>query len=167
MKIALRLGLVALQLILGLALADRAVFAADEDKFLGTWALNAAKSSAPSGTLPSSATVVLSKASSGMYKSVSDTALGGQALHSEITFTTDGKEYSPVTTPAPPPGTPTITQSFERVSAAAYKALLKLNGTTIATILNEVSADGKTLTATTTGVGAAANVTATLVFDRK
>jgi hypothetical protein len=167
MKIALRLGLVALQLVVGLTLVNRAAFAADEDKFLGTWALNPAKSSAPAGAVPSSATVVLTKSGSDMYKSVSDTTLAGQPLHSETTFKTDGKDYSPVTTPAPPPGTPSITQSFERVSAAAYKTLLKINGMVIATILYEVSADGKTLTSTTTGVGAAANVTATLVFDRK
>jgi hypothetical protein len=167
MRLPLRLGLAALSLVIGLAVADRSAFAADEDKFLGTWALNPAKSSAPPGALPSGATVVLSKSGSGMYKYVSDTAIAGQQVHSEITFATDGKDYSPVTTPAPPPGTPTITQSFERVSASAYKTLLKVNGTTLATIVNEVSADGKTLTSTTTGVGAAANVTVTLVFDRK
>src|SRR5262249_54153304 len=142
-------------------------FAADEDKFLGTWTLNPAKSTAPAGAMPSSATVVLSKAAEGSYKSVTDTTIAGMPIHSEITFTTDGKEYSPVTTPAPPPGMPTIMQTFERVSASVYKTALKVNGTAMATILYEVSADGKTLTSTTTGVGPAANVSVTLVFDRK
>ena len=41
MRHVLRFSLVALQLILAVALAERAAFAADEDKFLGTWALNA------------------------------------------------------------------------------------------------------------------------------
>ena len=167
MKLASRSGLLALQLLLVLAFAGRAAFAADEDKFLGTWVLNPAKSSAPAGAVPSSATVVLSRSGSDTYKYVTDTTLAGQSFHSEITFAIDGKDYSPVSTPAPPPGTPSITQSFERVSAAAYKFLLKVNGTAIATILNEVSADGKTLTSTTAPVGAAANVTVTLVFDRK
>ncbi|HVS22618.1 MAG TPA: hypothetical protein VMU03_02740 [Gammaproteobacteria bacterium] len=168
MRHVLRLSLVALQLILAVALAERAASAADEDKFLGTWALNAAKSSAPAGGVPSSATVVLSKTGeAGTYKSVSDFNLAGTALHSEITFTIDGKDYTPVSTPAPPPGTPSVTQSFERVGSSAYKASVKVNGTTVATILNEVSADGKTLTSTTTGAGAAAGVMATLVFDRK
>jgi len=167
MKIFLRSGVVGLQLLLALAVADRAAFAADEDKFIGSWALNPSKSSAPAGALPSSATVIVSKESSGMYKSVTDTSLAGQAIHSEITFATDGKDYSPVTTPAPPAGTPTITESFERVSPTAYKTSLKLNGMPIATILNEVSADGKTFTATTTGMGPAANVSAKLVFERK
>ena len=167
MKIALRLGLVALQLVVGLALVNRAAFSADEDKFLGTWVLNAAQSKAPAGTLPTSATVVLGKAASGMYKSASDTTLAGISSHSEITFATDGKDYAPVVTPAPPPGSPSISQSFERVSASAYKGSVKLNGQIIATTLNEVSADGKTFTSTTTGVGPAAGVVATMVFDRK
>jgi len=167
MKLVSRSGLVALQLVLALTLANRGAFAADEDKFLGTWALNPAKSTAPAGAVPSSATVVLSKTGAGTYKSVTDTTLAGTPIHSEITFTTDGKESSPVTTPAPPGGGPTITQTFERVSASAYKTALKLNGTAMATILYEVSADNKTLTSTTTGVGPAANMSVTLVFDRK
>src|SRR5215471_18870584 len=101
MKVVSRSGLVALQLLLALTLANRAAFAADEDKFLGTWALNPAKSTAPAGAMPSSATLVLSKTGAGTYKSVSDTNLGaGTPIHSELTFTTDGKESSPVTTPA-------------------------------------------------------------------
>jgi len=167
MKLTLHLGFIALQIILVLVLADRAAFAADEDKFLGTWVLNVEKSKAPQGAMPTSATVVLTKMGSGMYKSVSDTALATILSHSEITFATDGKDYSPVATPPPPPGTPAVTQSFERVSATAYKSAVKLGGETIATVLNEVSADGKTLTITTTGVGPAANVVVVMVCDRK
>jgi hypothetical protein len=169
MKIASRLGLVALQLTIGLALVNRVGFAADEDKFLGTWALNAGQSKAPGGAggLPTNATVVVTKAGSGMYKSVSDTTMSGISAHSEITFATDGKDYAPVVTPAPPPGAASITQSFERVSATAYKGSIKLNGQVIATTMNEVSTDGKTFTITTTGVGPAAGVVATMVFDRK
>ena len=165
MKTPLRSGLVVLQLLLALVVAERAAFAADEDKFLGNWALNPSKSSGPAGVVPSSATMALSKTSSEMYKSVSELSLGGQSQHSEITFAIDGKEYSPVTTPAPQAGT-MLTESFERVSAGAYKASVKLNGMLVATILYELSADGKTLTSTTTGVGAAANVSAKLVFER-
>jgi hypothetical protein len=165
MRFTLRSGFVTL--LLFLALSGRAALAADEDAFLGTWVLNAAKSTVPAGAMPSSATVVLSRAGEGMFKSVSDTTLGAAAAHAEITFAIDGKDYAPVTTPAPPAGTPPIAQSFERVSAKAYKTSVKLAGQTVAVILNEVSADGKTLTLTTTGVGAAANLTATLLFDRK
>jgi len=167
MKIASRFGLVALQLAFGLTLVHHAALAADEDKFLGTWTLNAAQSKAPGGALPTSATVVVSKAGSGMYKSVSDTTMAGISGHSEITFATDGKDYTPVVTPTPPGGSPSISQSFERVSASSYKGSIKMNGQVIATTVNEVSADGKTFTITTTGVGPAAGVVAAMVFDRK
>lgn len=167
MKIASRLGLLALQLTVGLVLVNHTAFAADEDKFLGTWTLNAAQSKAPGGALPTNATVVVTKAGSGMYKSVSETTMAGVSAHSELTFATDGKDYAPVVTPAPPGGSPSITQSFERVSATAYKGSIKMNGQVIATTVNEVSADGKTFTITTTGAGPAVGVMATMVFDRK
>ena len=61
--------------------------------------------------------------------------MAGQQIRAELTFATDGKEYAPVTTPAPPPGSPTITETFERVSANVYKADLKMNGQTIATLM--------------------------------
>jgi hypothetical protein len=139
---------------------------ADEDRFVGTWVLNAAKSSGPPGTVPDSSTVVVSDAGSGMYKSVSDNVIAGRALHTEITFAADGKDYVPVTTPARP-GAPTVTQSFERVAAATYKVSIKINGNVVATVLEEVSADGRTLTTTTTGSGQLAGVSNVTVFDKK
>ena len=157
----------AFTLCLGLALASGATFAADLDKFIGTWELNASKSEVPGGATPDKATVVVTDAGAGKVKSVSDTAMAGQQIHSELTFAADGKDYTPVTTPAMPPGSPTITEAFERVSATVYKTDLKMNGQTIATLMNEVSADGKTLKVTTQGVGAAAGVTSTMVFDKK
>lgn len=165
MKIPKRLGF--LTLCLGLALARGAAFAADTDKFVGTWELNASKSQVPGGATPDKATVVVTDAGGGKLKSVSDTTMAGQQIRAELTFAADGKEYAPVTTPAPPPGSPTITETFERVSANVYKADLKMNGQTIATLMEEVSADGKTLKVTTQGVGAASGVTSTMVFDKK
>jgi len=165
MKISKRFGFVTL--CLGLALARGAAFAADMDKFIGTWELNASKSQIPGGATPDKATVVVTDAGGGKLKSVSDTNMSGQNVHAELTFAADGKDYTPVTTPAPPPGSPTITESFERVSANVYKTELKMSGQTIATLMQEVSADGKSLKVTTQGVGAAANVTSTMVFDKK
>ena len=165
MKVSKRFAVVTL--CLGFALARATAFAADTDKFLGTWQFNATKSQVPGGATPDKATVVVTDAGGGKLKSVTDTAMAGQQVHSELTFAADGKDYAPVTTPAPPPGGPTITQSFTRVSANVYKAELKMNGQTIATLMEEVSADGKTLKLTTQGVGAAAGVTSTMVFDKK
>ncbi len=141
--------------------------AAAGDPFVGTWVLNLDKSKVPPGTpAPSSATMVVTEAD-GQYKSVSDTSMANTNIHVELTFATDGKDYTPVLTPAPPPGTPTIAESFERVGKTSYKTTLKMNGQPIATELSEVSGDGKTLTVTTTGLGAAANLSNVAVFDKK
>jgi hypothetical protein len=164
MKVSKRLGFVTLWV--GFAFAC-ATFAADTDKFLGTWVFNASKSQVPGGATPDKATIVVSDAGGGKLKTVSDTAMAGQQIHAELTFAIDGKDYVPTTTPAPPAGSPVIAESFERVSPTAVKASLKMNGQAIATMLEEVSADGKTLKVSTQGVGPAANVASTMVFDKQ
>jgi hypothetical protein len=139
---------------------------ADEDRFLGTWVLNAAKSNGPPGTVPESSTVVVSEAGSGTYKSVSDSVIAGGAVHTEVTYAADGKDYTPVTTPARP-GAPAVTQSFERIDATTYKISVKVNGQVVVTVLEEVSTDGRTMTITTTGTGRLAGVSNVTVFDKK
>jgi hypothetical protein len=154
---------------LGVGLCFARAFAADTDAFLGTWILNPAKSQVPAGALPSSASMVVTDLGGGKFKSTSETSMAGQQIHSEITFAADGKDYVPVTTPAPAAGGPQIAESFERVNATTYKTALKLAGLQIATILEEISADGKTLTMTTTGAEGtpAAGVKTVMVFERK
>lgn len=165
MKISKRFGFATL--CLGFAVACGAAFAADTDKFLGTWMFNASKSQVPGGATPDKATIVVTDAGGGKLKSVSDTTMVGQQVHAELTFAIDGKDYAPTTTPAPPPGSPAIAESFERVSPTAVKASLKMNGQTIATMMEEVSTDGRTLKVTTQGAGPASNVTSTMVFDKQ
>lgn len=139
-----------------------------QEKFVGSWVLNAAKSEGPPGGVPPNVAVDISNAGGGMYKSVSVTTQAAGTTHSEITFGVDGKEYPTVTTPERP-GVPPITQSFERVSDTSYKTTLRLGagGQVIATMLNELSDDGKSLKLTTTGVGPFVAMSNKLVFDRK
>jgi hypothetical protein len=160
-----RAGLVALFAGLAMALATSRGFA-DEELFLGTWVLNAAKSKGPATVVPESATMVISDLGSGKYKSVTDNVAARVKTHVEVTFATDGKDYPLVTTPTVA-GMPPVTQSFERVNATTYKVSLKVNGQLMATALEEVSADGKTLTATTMGIGQFATISNVTVFDRK
>lgn len=148
-----------------LALAGSAALAA-EDPFIGTWVLNAAKSQFPPGAQPDSTTIVVSDAGDGMLKSVSDTSTGGLTIHGEVTFAVDGKDYTPVSTPPPPPGA-TVTQSSERIGERAYKTSIKMNGEVAVTMLSEVSVDGKTLTISSASAGAATGVTSVMVLDRK
>ncbi len=162
MNLAARIGAVALS---GLLLAAATALAAD-DPFLGTWVLNVAQSKAPIGAVPGSATVTVTSAGPGRYRSVSETAIGGATMRGEITFGMDGKDYKAQISPAPP-GVQSMAQSFERVSGHAYRTTVKVNGQAIATTLNEVSADGRTLTLTTTGTGARASTPTLTVFDKR
>ena len=173
MKLTSRFAAAFLALALVVGFADRAALAGDADAFLGTWTLNAAKSTMPQGGPPMEVTLTVSDAGGGKYKSVTEASVAGQAYKVEITFAIDGKDYAPVVTPAPPGGTPSISQSYERVSAKSYKSTSKMNGQALATSTSEVSADGKSMTVTTTAAGGAAAVGAPagtlnkLVFDKK
>jgi hypothetical protein len=139
---------------------------AQSDPLLGTWVLNVAKSQGPPGTLPDSATVVVSDAGGGKYRAVSDTSMTGIAIHAEVTFAMDGSDVTPVVTPEMPGGM-SVTQSAERLGPGSYKSTVKMNGAVVATATNEVSADGKTLTVVSTGQGIAAGASSTTIFDRK
>jgi hypothetical protein len=150
-------------LLLGLTLAFSLNSFAQESRFVGSWVLDAAKSKAP--LLPSSSTVTISEAGGGQFKSVSDSSVAGQTVHSEITFAVDGKDYVTRTDPAPPGGT-SITQSFEKLSATSYQTRVKFGGQEIATSVQELSTDGKTMTLTTTA-GTNGSMSTVLVYNRK
>jgi hypothetical protein len=156
--------LIAFALVVGLA--GPAALAGDADALLGAWTLNTAKSSLPPGAPPIGVTLTVTDAGGGKYKSVTETSVAGQAYKVEVTFAIDGKDYAPVITPAPPAGSPTTTQSYEKVSAKAYKSVLKMNGQVAATSTSEVSADGKVMTVKTTATGGG-DALNTLVFDKK
>jgi hypothetical protein len=167
MKLSSRFAASFLALCLVVGLTGRAALAGDADAFLGTWTLNSAKSTLPQGGPPIVVTLTVTDAGGGKYKSVTETSVAGQAYKVEITFAVDGKDYVPVVTPAPP-GMPPTSQSYERVSAKAYKSTVKMNGQVAATSTSEVSADGKVMTVKTTGAGGAGgDALNTLVFDKK
>lgn len=135
-------------------------------EFVGSWVLDTASSEAPPGVAPTAGTLEITAAGDGKFTSVSEATVNGTTGRSEVTFSVDGKDYETTATPAPP-GAPSVTQAFERVSDTVYKTSIKLNGQLLATALTEVSGDGKTLTQTTTGVGQFAALSSTAVFRRK
>jgi len=169
MKLTSRFAASFLALALAVGLTGRAALAGDAEAFLGTWALNAAKSTLPQGGPPIDVTLTVTDVGGGKYKSVTETSVAGQAYKVEITFAIDGKDYAPVITPAPPGGVPPTSQSYERVNAKSYKTSVKMNGQVAATSTSEISADGKTMTVTTSaaGGGATAGVVNKLIFDKK
>ena len=164
MKLSSRIAASLLALALAVGVPGRAALAGDADAFLGTWVLNAAKSTLAQVAGAVSLTLTVSDAGGGKYKSVTEASVAGQPYKVEITFAIDGKDYAPVITPAPPGGAPSMTQSYERVSAKSYKSTAKMNGQQVATSTSEVSADGNVMTVKTMA-GAAGDTT--LVFDKK
>ena len=140
-------------------------FVQAQDALVGSWVLDPAKNQGAPGTVPTAGTAKITAAGGGKYTSVSEVSVGDATGRSEITYSVDGKDYAVMLTP-PPPGA-AITQSMERVSDTAWSSNLKVNGQLMATVVTEVSSDGKTLTQTTTGLGQFAALSSTVVFNRK
>jgi hypothetical protein len=140
-------------------------FVEAQDSLVGSWVLDPAKTEGPSAMAPSAGTATIAAAGDGKYTSVSEVTVAGMTGHSEITYSIDGKDYAVTTTPAQPGAA--ITQSMERVSDTAWKSNLKANGQLVATVVTELSSDGKTLTQATTGIGQFAALSSTVVFTRK
>jgi hypothetical protein len=140
-------------------------FARAQDALVGSWVLDPAKNQGPPGVVPTAGTATIAAAGGGKFTSVSEVSIGGVTGHSETTYSVDGKDYAVTLTPAQPGAA--ITQSMERVSDTAWSSNLKLNGQLMATVVTEVSSDGKTLTQATTGLGQFAALSSTVVFQRK
>ena len=150
---------------LGLGTLAPSGFVQAQDSLVGSWVLDPTKNQGSPGMVPTAGTATVTAAGGGKYTSVSEVSIGGATGNSEMTYSIDGKDYAVTMTPTQPGAA--ITQSMERVSDTAWKSNLKLNGQLMATVLTEVSSDGKTLTQTTTGIGQFAALSSTVVFQRK
>jgi len=150
---------------LGLGTLAPSGFVQAQDSLVGSWVLDPTKNQGSPGMVPTAGTASVTAAGGGKYTSVSEVSIGGATGNSEMTYSIDGKDYAVTMTPTQPGAA--ITQSMERVSDTAWKSNLKLNGQLMATVLTEVSSDGKTLTQTTTGLGQFAALSSTVVFQRK
>lgn len=115
----------------------------------GTWKLNAAKSTFSPGPAPKSMTVTYSPVGADGMKAVVDMTPGeGAAQHWEMTVHYDGKEY-PVT------GNPAAdTISAKIIDDHTGESTFRKGGKVMATNVRKLSADGKTLTITSTGTTA-------------
>ena len=149
---------------LTLLLATLSAFAADP--FVGTWVLNSAKSKGLQGTIPDTSTLVITELGGGRYKSVNDYKMLGIDVHAEVTFALDGRDYEVVQTSTQAGALP-IVQAFERINEQSVKVTVKVGGDVVATIIEELSADGRTLTATTSGIGQYASISNVTVLDKQ
>lgn len=134
--------------IVGLSLApDSAAQAAKE--LAGTWKLNAAKSTFSPGPPPKTMTVTYTAVEPNGMKIVVDvTPADGAPQHWEMAAAYDGKE-------APVKGNPNAdTVSIKRIDDRTAESTFTKGGKVTATNRRTLSADGKTLTVTSTGTTA-------------
>jgi hypothetical protein len=115
------------------------------DPYVGTWTLDVAKSTYKPGPAPKSTTVVVEAAGKGLKVSVDAVGADGTPMKWGYTSMRDGKD-------APVTGNPNydavaLTQSTPTTATAIYKKA----GKVVITSKSSVSADGKTLTLTSTG----------------
>ncbi len=120
---------------------------ADDNPYLGTWKLNAAKSKAENTTVPKSMTRTVTAAGAMVKYVFEGVGQDGAALNYSFTIAYDGKDY-PVTGTGMPGGADTI--SIKRTGSKAT-AVLKKGGKEVGTSTSDVSADGKTTTLTASG----------------
>ena len=149
--------------VIAAAVASAGAIAAAQtaDPIIGTWKLNVAKSKYDPGPAPKSATATFTVAGTGV-KFVLDGVTGtGEKAQWGYTANEDGKDY-------PMTGNPDAdTISLKRIDARTVETTNKKAGKVTTTNRRTVSADGKTLTVTTTGTTAAGvKVNNVQVFER-
>jgi hypothetical protein len=146
-----------------IVVAISAIAALGADNFLGTWKYNAAKSKTTSTNPTKSQTDVREATPDGGVKITRTGQLAdGTPVNYSYTYKYDGKEY-------PVAGAPFDTISVKRVDANTTSwEVKKTGGKYHATGRTVVSADGKTMTQTSSGTDTDGKpVTQTIIFDRQ
>jgi hypothetical protein len=136
--------------------------AADTDPVVGTWQLNAAKSTFSSGPALKNQTRTYSQSGDKITLAMTTVGPDGKEVTTHTTYQLNGKDF-PVT------GTPDYDSlAARRIDSHTTEFTLKKGGQPVGTTSRTVSKDGKTLTSKmniTTAAGDKSN--GVLVFDRK
>ena len=131
------------------------------DPGLGSWKLNVAKSKFSPGPAPKSSGVTFSAAGQGVKAVIEGIGPDGSKTHWEYTANFDGKPY-PVT--GNPDGDMVVAK---RINANTIETSYTLKGKATTVNRRVVSADGKTLSVTTTGTnGQGQKVNNVQVFEK-
>ena len=117
------------------------------DPLIGTWKLNVAKSTYSPGPVPKSSTLKYEAAGSGIKVSVDGVAADGSTGKWGFTANYDGKDV-PITGNNPYAAD---MATMKRVNPTTTETTYKKGGKVTTTNVRVISADGKTLTITTTG----------------
>ena len=128
----------------GLVAADRM-----NPAFFGTWKLNTEKSKADSGETPKGQTVTLARQGDGFVLRIDVDNGDGTTSRTSRTAALDGKDVLVQGT-----ANPAAREAYTGVGDRTIQRVVKLNGNVRNTLQLTVAADGKTVTAVTTGTNA-------------
>ncbi len=136
--------------------------AGDANPVIGTWQLDAAKSTFKPGPAPKSDMRTYEETSNGIKMTWKSVGADGKEIVAESTFKTDGKDY-PVTG-----ATNFDALSLKQVDSHTVHSVQKKGGKVIGESTRTVSADGKTLTLKSKGTSATGgSYDNVMVYDRK
>lgn len=125
--------------------STRSAFA-QSDPAVGSWKLNVTKSRYSPGPAPKSQTITITAAGNGIRVSAKGVDGDGKATSTEYTASYDGKDV------------PVLfnlvydVTSLKRIDANTSELVRKKSGKVVQTARRAISAEGKTMTITTTGV---------------
>jgi hypothetical protein len=127
------------------AIGTLVLVVAQSDPAVGTWKLNSAKSRYNPGLPPKSQTVTITATENGIAVMSRGTDAEGKPIATDYTVTYDGKD-------APVKGSRSYDMtSLKRINASTTELTRKKGGKVVQTVRRVISADGKTMTVTTTG----------------
>ena len=133
---------------------------AQADPTIGTWKLNLAKTKYTAGQAPKSTTLVITAAGQGVKLTSESVLADGSTRKISYTATYDGKDAA-VT------GTPDYDTISLKKTATGMDGSRKKAGKVVQIFSRVVSADGKTMTVTSTGTNAAGKVDNVQVYDKQ
>jgi hypothetical protein len=131
------------------------------EPWVGTWKLNAAKSTYSPGPAPKNGRITTTAVKGGIHQVNRTDPLTGPPTTSEVTAMFDGKDY-------PVKGNPNADmQAFTKIDDHSYQIVSKKGGKVTLTSKVVISADGKTRTTTQTGTDAQGKtVSNTIVYEK-
>lgn len=147
---------------LAILASSSGLIAQTQDRAIGTWTLNVAKSKYAPGPPPRNLTIKYEAAGRGVRVTTRGEEADGRPIRIEYVANYDGKNW-PVT------GAPDYDTVVLRViDASTVEITRKRIGLVVQTVRRVVSKDGNALTTVTTGVdGAGRHVKEVAVFDRQ
>jgi len=143
-----------------LAMFGSSLLLAQNNPFIGTWKLNAAKSKYAPGPGPRSSTRTYVAQGTGVKVTVETVAADGSHNSNSYTANYDDKDN-------PLPGSSTADTIALKRSGNTVKFTLKKGGKVVSTGTNVVSKDGKVMTITQTGTNAGGQLTSTVAVYEK